>query len=120
MEKTSLGLDENVEGALCYVLGLLSGIIFFVMETENKFVRFHAVQSIIAFLAIFVIWIVLAIIGIILAFIPFIGWVLSTVLGLVFLLVVFVVWIVGMLKAYQGEKYKFPVVGDMAEKYAGK
>ena len=120
MEKTSLGVEENVEGALCYVLGLLSGIIFFVMETENKFVRFHAVQSIIVFLALFVIWIVLTIIGIVLAFIPVIGWVLSTILGLIFVLAVLVAWIVGMLKAYQGEKYKFPVVGDMAEKYAGK
>jgi len=120
MEKTSLGMEENVEGALCYVLGLLSGIIFFVMETENKFVRFHAVQSIIVFLALFVVWIVLTIIGIILAFIPVIGWVFSTVLWLVLVLAVLVVWIIGMLKAYKGEKYKFPVVGDMAEKYAGK
>jgi len=46
-EKTSLGLDENIEGALCYVLGWLTGIVFFVLEKDNRFVKFHAMQSIV-------------------------------------------------------------------------
>ena len=44
MEKTSIGLTENVAGLLCYALGWISGIVFFLIEPENKFVRFHAIQ----------------------------------------------------------------------------
>ena len=47
MEKTSTGLDENVAGLLCYILGWITGIVFLVIEPDNKFVRFHALQSII-------------------------------------------------------------------------
>ena len=49
MEKTSTGLDENVAGLLCYVLGWVSGLVFILIEQENNFVRFHAMQSIIVF-----------------------------------------------------------------------
>ena len=49
MAKTSTGLTENVAGLLCYVLGWVSGIVFLIIEPENKFVRFHAFQSIIVF-----------------------------------------------------------------------
>jgi len=49
MEKTSTGLQENIAGLLCYVLGWVTGIIFLFIEKENKFVRFHAVQSIVVF-----------------------------------------------------------------------
>ena len=49
MEKTSMGLDENVAGLLCYVLWWVSGLAIFLLETENKFVRFHAMQSIVVF-----------------------------------------------------------------------
>ena len=49
MEKSSTGLDENVAGLLCYVLGWVSGLVFFLLEQENKFVRFHAIQSILVF-----------------------------------------------------------------------
>ena len=108
--KTSMNLDENVAGALCYVLGWVTGIIFYIMEKDNKFVRFHAMQSIIVFLPLFII------IGIFqwtLWFIPFVGWVISWLIGILG----FILWLVLMLKAYQGEKFKLPVVGDMAEKY---
>lgn len=109
MEKTSSGLQENVAGLLCYVLGWVSGLVFFLIETENKFVRFHAVQSIIVFGALNIIWVPLK-------FIPpldlFIGWLLG---GLAF-----VFWIVLMFKAYQGTLYKLPVAGDLAEKWSSK
>ncbi len=109
MEKTSSGLQENVAGLLCYVLGWISGLVFFLIETENKFVRFHAVQSIIVFGALNIIWVPLQ-------FIPplvlFIGWLLG---GLAF-----VFWIVLMFKAYQGTLYKLPVAGDLAEKWSSK
>ena len=59
MEKTSIGLNENVAGLLCYVLGWISGLVFLLIESENKFVRFHALQSIIVFGALTVIQIIL-------------------------------------------------------------
>jgi uncharacterized membrane protein len=109
--KTSMGLEENVAGALCYVLGWITGIIFYIMEKENKTVRFHAVQSIIVFLPL---TIIAGIFQGILLFIPFIGWAIS---GLISLLML-ILWLVLMFKAYQGEKFKLPVIGDIAEKHA--
>ena len=104
MEKSSTGLDENVAGLLCYVLGWVSGLVFFLLETENKFVRFHAIQSILVFG-------VLNIALIVLGWIPVIGWVIG-VLG-------FVLWIILLIRAYQGVKFKLPWAGDFAEKRAG-
>ena len=65
MKKTSTGLSENVAGLLCYVLGWISGLVFVLIEQENKFVRFHAVQSIVTFGGITVISIALSILGLI-------------------------------------------------------
>jgi uncharacterized membrane protein len=103
--KTSMGMDPNVAGLLCYLLGWLTGIVFFIMEKENEYVRFHAMQSIVTFGAI-------TVVSIILSFIPIVGWVLGMLLGIL----AFVLWIILMMKAYQGEKYKLPVAGDFAEK----
>jgi uncharacterized membrane protein len=107
-EKTSMNLDENVAGALCYVLGWVTGIIFYIIEKENKFIRFHAMQSIIVFLPLMII---IGIVQGILLFIPFIGWAISGLIGLL----TFILWIVLMFKAYNGEKWKVPIVGDIAE-----
>jgi len=108
MEKTSMGLDENVAGLLCYVLGWVSGLVFILLEQENKFVRFHAFQSIIVFG-------VLTVASFILGWIPiiggFLGWLISL-LGLV-------LWIVLMVKAYQGKRYKLPWSGNLAERWVG-
>ena len=106
--KTALGIDENIEGLLCYVLGFITGILFLVLEKDNKFVRFHAMQSIATFLIIFVI-------SMVIGFIPVIGWVLSPLIGLVAL----ILWLLLMFKAYKGEKYKLPIAGDFAEKQVG-
>jgi len=107
MAKTSTGLDENVAGLLCYVLGWISGLVFFLIENKNKFVRFHALQSIIVFG-------VLTLASIVIGWIPIIGWVIN---GLIWVLAV-VLWILLMIKAYQGEKFKLPWAGDLAEKNA--
>ena len=109
--KTAMGFEENIAGALCYVLGWITGIIFYIMEKENKTVRFHAVQSIIVFLPL---TIIVGMFQVILLFIPFIGWAISGLMGLL----MFILWLVLMLKAYQGEKFKLPVIGDIAEKHA--
>ena len=108
MEKTSSGLSENTAGLLCYVLGWITGIVFLVVKPANKFVRFHAFQSIIVFGA-------LTLIGIVFSPIPFIGpfitWIAS-VIG-------FVLWIFLMVMASQGKKYKLRWAGNLAEKWAG-
>jgi uncharacterized membrane protein len=102
--KTSTGLNENVAGLLCYVLGWITGIIFLILESKNNFVRFHAVQSIVVFGAF-------TVASIILGWIPIIGWVFSWILGVAG----FILWIVLMVKAYQGQMYKLPVAGTIAE-----
>jgi len=107
MAKTSTGLDENVAGLLCYVLGWVSGLVFFLIEKKNKFVRFHALQSIIVFGVLFLA-------SFILGWIPVIGAVISWLISILAL----VLWIILMIKAYQGEKFKLPWAGDLAEKNA--
>jgi uncharacterized membrane protein len=103
--KTSTGIQQNLEGLLCYVLGWITGIIFLVLEKENRFVRFHAVQSIFVFGAI-------TVLEIIFRWIPVIGWIITWILGAV----AFILWIILMFKAYQGEMYKLPIAGNIAEK----
>jgi len=104
---TSIGMQANVAGLLCYApyIGLIMAIVLFVIEKQNKFVRFHALQSIVLCVA-------LILLSMILAFIPLIGWVIMpvVVIGSIILCIVL------MIKAYQGEMFKLPVVGDIAEK----
>ena len=106
-EKTAMGLDENIEGALCYLLGWVTGLIFYLLEKNNKFVKFHAMQSIILFLGV-------TVVVVIFMWIPFFGWIIDSLIGLL----AAILWIVLMIKAYQGEKFKLPIVGDIAEKHS--
>ena len=110
----------NIASMLSYVCGFITGIVFLVLEKDNKEVRFHAWQAIFFGLAAIVLQFALRILGFFLTSISFslasIVGLLSSLLGLV----IFVFWIVCLLKAYQGEKYKLPIIGDMAEKQASK
>ncbi|MCM8832008.1 MAG: DUF4870 domain-containing protein [Candidatus Omnitrophica bacterium] len=103
--KTSIGMEANLAGLLCYLLGFITGIIFYVTEKENKFVRFHAMQSIIVFGFLFMLCIVLN-------FIPIIGWIMNILVSITIL----VLWIILMIKAYQGQYFKLPIAGEIAEK----
>ena len=103
--KTSTGLQPNVAALLSYLLGFITGIIFFLIEKDNKFVRFHAMQSIVTFGFLFVLQMVLPMI-------PFFGWILIPFVAVLNL----VLWILLMIKSYQGQMFKLPVVGDVAEK----
>ena len=100
MAETKIGLPRNTTAALSYVLGWLTGIVILLLE-KDPFVRFHAMQSVATF-------------GIltILAMVPFIGWVLSPLV----MIVSFVLWLVLIFKAYQGEEFKLPVIGEFAKK----
>ncbi len=101
--------NENLMAAASYLLGFITGIIFLLLEKQNKFVRFHAMQSTILFGGIFVA-------NIALGFIPILGWMV----GLMLSLVAFILWIILMWKAFQGEMYKVPYVGDLAQKQLAK
>lgn len=107
-QKSSTGLDGNIAGLLSYLGTFVTGIIFFLLEKESRFVKFHAMQSIVISVPVFVI-------SLILNYIPFIGWIL----GPLFNLAALALWIVLMIKAYQGETFKLPIAGDIAEKQAG-
>ena len=101
--KTSLGMQANVAALLCYLLWFITGIIFYILEKENKFVRFHAMQSIVTFGFFFVL-------SIILGFMPFINFLIIFVW-----IIEMILWVILMVKAYQGEHFKLPVAGDIAE-----
>lgn len=101
--------NENLMGAVAYLLGFITGIVFLLIEKQSKFVRFHAMQSTLLFGGIFVA-------NIALGFIPILGWLA----GLLLSFVSFILWIVCMWKAFQGETYKVPYVGNLAEQQLAK
>ncbi len=101
--------NENLMGAVSYLLGFVTGIIMLLVEKQSRFVRFHAMQSTILFGGLFVV-------NIALGFIPILGWLV----GLILSFVAFIMWIVLMWKAFQGEMYKLPYVGELAEKQLAK
>jgi uncharacterized membrane protein len=99
-EQSSTGLEENVAGFFCYLLGFITGIVFLVVEKKSSFVKFHAKQSTITFLGLFVILVV-------------IGWV--PVLGTLAWIFTLILWLVLMIQALQGKRYSLPIVGKLAE-----
>jgi uncharacterized membrane protein len=109
------GLTDNVAGMLAYVT-IIPAIIFLIVEPYNRsrFVRFHAFQSIFFAVAWTALWIALSFV----AHIPFLGWLTILIWPLVGLAGL-VIWLVLLLKANQGQMWKLPVIGDMAEKQAG-
>lgn len=109
-KNTILGLDENIEGALAYVFGFLTGILLLLVEKENEFVKFHAIQSTGTFILFFAINIFINILYVI----PYIGWVVSL-LSILLMLGEFVLWIFLMYKAYNHEKFKLPIIGNIAD-----
>ena len=111
------GLGQNVAGALAYVLGVITGIIFLVLapHNQNRFVRFHALQSIFLHLVWIAFWIMY---GIIAAMLP---WSLMFLSGIIWTIVAFgglVLWIICIIKAFNNQMFKIPVIGDFAEKQA--
>ncbi len=110
-----MGMQANVAAGLSYLVGWVTGLIFFFVEKQNRFVRFHAMQSIIFFGGLSVASIVLSIVtnlGI-----PVIGLLalcINSLLGIVGL----VGWIVLLINGFQGKYFKLPVIGDYAERYA--
>ena len=105
-ETSSTGLDANLAAGLAYLAGFVTGIVLLVIEKKSRFVRFHAMQSTVFFVAVLVV-------SVMLNSIPLLGAFLYA-----FLLfpAVVIIWLVLMFKAYNGEHFKLPVAGDFAEK----
>ena len=113
------GLTINVASALCYLLGLITGIVFLVIAPYNqdRTVRFHAFQSIFFHVGWIILWVGYGIITMVL---PFGLRVISSLLGLVLGLGGFLLWLLLMWKAYQNDRIVLPIVGPLAEQQAGK
>jgi len=103
---SSTGLEANVAGLLCYLIPLLSGLLFLILEKNSRFVKFHAMQAVLAFGVLFAAYYVSGII-------PFIG----ALIRLLTQLLGFILWILLMVKAYGKEWFRLPVIGEMAEKH---
>jgi len=98
--KSSTGLNENVAGFLSYLLGFITGFVFYWDEKKSEFVRFHALQSIITFIPIgIILWIF--------------GWV--PVFGTLLKILAAMLWVFLMVRAYSGQAYKVPFIGSIAE-----
>lgn len=108
-EMTAIGMRARTAGLLCYLFGWIGGLVFFLLERENRFVRFHAVQSMLFFGS-------MSILGWVCSFFPFALFGLGAVVGLVG----FIGWIVLMVAAHRGRYYKLPLFGDYAEQLANR
>lgn len=127
-QPTSTGLDANVAGALTYLFGALTGIIFYVLEPEDEFVRFHAAQSIVISVGFFVLAIATTIVTTVLGVLGGTGTtagvafgLVSLVIGLLWLLVAlaaFGLWLLLMVRAYQGKKTRVPIASSIAKRIA--
>ena len=111
--KSIFGLQENVAGALCYSLMFFSGIVILVMEKENKFVRFHALQSTLWFMLLSVARFILRFF---VGWIPFVGGLLDS----FFVMLIIATWLLLMVNAYLGKQFKLPIIGDIVEAQIGR
>ena len=126
--KSSTGLDENVAALLSYVVGWLSGLVFFLIEKDSRLVRFHAMQSLLlsggGLVIIIALWIFIAVASLIVGQISgILSFLLSMLLGLVATVIglaILVGAVIALIKAYQGQYFKLPVIGNLAEKYSAK
>jgi uncharacterized membrane protein len=118
----SSGISNNVAGLLCYLFGWVSGLIFLLIEPykNDKFVRFHAFQSIFLNVTIIAVWIGSLIFSMILGLVTKgLGFVIMGPLMLIIWLGVLVAVVLCMVKAYQNQTFKLPIIGALAAKQAG-
>jgi uncharacterized membrane protein len=126
--KSSTGLDENIAALLSYILGWVSGLVFFLIEKDSKLVRFHAMQSILLCVLALIVciagWIVTFVLVLILAQLADVmGALAGLVATLVWLIIgaaLLIAFIMCLVKAYQGQFFKLPVIGNLAEKIVNK
>lgn len=129
--KSSSGLEPNIAAALSYIW--IVGVIFYLLEKENRYIRFHAMQSILFGIANSILMIVLVVVGIVLTFAfgmggAMVGGALGSLVSMLIWLIWLLFWLIGIglfatlifaaVKAYQGQKLKLPIIGNMAENIA--
>jgi uncharacterized membrane protein len=124
--KTTIGLESNVGAALCYLanficcIGLVLAIVFLVTEKENRFVKFHAVQSLFLVGTQIAVGLIVGILGLVVSMVldmihmSLVGWLLVLCLRLLLFLIFIVIWIIAGMKAYGGQWYKLPIIGEFA------
>ena len=105
--------NERLIGALSYLLGPVTGIVLLLTYKKSQFVRFHAMQSTVVFGGLWLVYIVLGLV-------PILGWLIAVLISPLFMLGSFVLWIFLMWKAFNGEKFKLPYFGEVAEKQLAK
>lgn len=105
--------NEKMMGAVAYLLGPVTGIVLLITDKKNSYVRFHAMQSTVLFGAFLLLNIVLGII-------PILGWIIALIISPILGIASFILWLFLMWKAYNGEKYKLPYFGELAEKQLAK
>lgn len=116
---SSTGLAPNVAGALAYLLGPITGALFFLLEKENRFVRFHAAHSITLGLLWIALSVLFSVLSGVLVMVPVLGWLVALLLSVVFGLGGFFLWLFLMWRAFQGREWESPIAGPMARKLAG-
>lgn len=126
--KSSTGLDENVAALLSYVFGWISGLIFFLIEKDSRLVRFHGMQSllfnILVIIVAIVLWVIAFVVLIVSTQLPgIVGSLVSlvaTLIWIVFFIGVLIAWVLCLVKAYQSQYFKLPIIGNLAEKFSAK
>ena len=126
--KSSTGLDENIAALLSYIFGWVSGLIFFLIEKDSRLVRFHAMQSllynVLVGIVFIVLWVVLFVLWMIAAQISGaltgLLTILSTLVWVVIFIAVAIGWIFCLIKAFQSQYFKLPIIGNFAEKFSQK
>ena len=126
--KSSTGLDENIAALLSYVFGWLGGLIFFLIEKDSRLVRFHAMQSLllnvlvgVIAIVLWVVWMVFFVVGAAIGDVVggLVG-IVGTLLWVAFFIGVAVAWILCVVKAFQSQYWKLPIIGNFAEKFSAK
>lgn len=116
-QKSALGLDANITALIGYIIWIVAVVLIFI-EKDNKFVRFHAFQSLLFGVLVIVLFVALSILNTVL-------YLVSSTLGGLFSLVFILLWLAVLggvillaFKAFKGEMFKFPIIGDLAEKWS--
>lgn len=105
--------NRNLVAALSYLLGFITGIVILFVEKDDKYIRFHAMQSVVIFGVLFAVNLIIGIIFEPLGLFAVLGNVINNVILAIFM----VVWLVSMIKAFQGRVFKWPIAGKIAESW---
>jgi uncharacterized membrane protein len=118
IDTSSTGLDPKIAATLAYLVGWLTGLLFFLLERDSRYVRFHALQSLLGLGAIWALGVTFFALGFVTVFFSSATFRVMMWFAEVVWIAGVVVWLVCLYKAYNGERWKLPVVGAVAERLA--